>query len=145
MAPIFHCILAVFLGINAVQGLKCYNCNSENSVQCKWGFTSFTYNTEECGSAGVFDNVIGPKCYKITAESKDGREYIARGCLPPATFGCSAMAKAVGWLSSSTSNDPHSLENLSCETCETDKCNSAEKVVAFTFIALILSAVAFLV
>lgn len=73
---------------------------------------------------------------------KDGKEYIARGCLPPATIGCSAIANTIGWISSNT--DQNGLRNLNCETCTTDKCNSAQKVTGMALIALIVSAFAFL-
>lgn len=143
MASILPCIVILFM-ITTAQGLKCYSCNSKDSVSCKWGLTSFTYNTEECTSAGLLDSIISPKCFKITAQNKEGAEYIGRGCLPPGTVGCSQMATVVGWLSSASSDSSEALSNLSCETCETDKCNSATKLTGFAFIGLILSAIAFL-
>ncbi|CAG9856490.1 unnamed protein product [Phyllotreta striolata] len=143
MASYLTGVVAVLFVVNAANGLTCYSCNSKDSTSCKWGLASFTYNTQECTSAGVLDSVITPKCYKITGQNKDGKEYIARGCLPPATVGCSAISKAVGWLSSQASDEPDSLQNLSCETCETDKCNSATSLAGFTFVGVLLSAVAF--
>ncbi|KAJ8959156.1 hypothetical protein NQ318_022417, partial [Aromia moschata] len=126
-------------------GLTCYKCNSKDSVSCKWGLTSFTYDTEQCTSIGsILDSVAGAKCYKITAENKDGSEYIARGCLPPATVGCNAIASAIGWMSSQSSNDGESLKNLSCETCDTDKCNSANVVKGLTLLSLLVAAGVFL-
>ncbi|KAJ8938005.1 hypothetical protein NQ314_011639 [Rhamnusium bicolor] len=76
--------------------------------------------------------------------NKDGGEYIARGCLPPATIGCNAIASTIGWVSSQSSNDGDSLKNLSCETCESDKCNSAQRITGVTFIGLILAATIFM-
>lgn len=144
MASFITGFIAILFVVNAANGLSCYDCNSKDSVTCKWGLTSFTYNTQECTSAGILDNVFTPKCYKITAENKDGKEYIARGCLPPATIGCAAISKTIGWISSQTSDDPETLQNLSCETCETDKCNSASKLAGFTLVGIILSSVAFM-
>ncbi|CAH1116160.1 unnamed protein product [Phaedon cochleariae] len=144
MAYIILSALAVLLAVNTANGIVCYNCNSKDSERCKWGFTSFTYSTEECAKTAVIDSILPAKCFKITATNKDGKDYIARGCLPAGTFGCSAMAKAVGWLSSTTSDDGDSLQNLSCETCETDKCNSADRFTGFTLVGLVLSAFVFM-
>ncbi|XP_057656675.1 uncharacterized protein LOC130894103 [Diorhabda carinulata] len=143
MASILSSVIILFM-VTTAHGLKCYSCNSKDSVSCKWGLASFTYNTEECTSVGIFDSLISPKCYKITAQNKEGSEYIARGCLPPGTFGCGQMAKLVGWVSYASDNSDNSLNNLSCETCETDKCNSATKLTGFALIGLILSSIAFL-
>ncbi|CAG9856489.1 unnamed protein product [Phyllotreta striolata] len=135
-------VVAVLFLVNAANGLTCYDCNSEDNIFCKWGLASFTYNTQECRSGGVFDKLLGPKCYIIIGHNKEGKEFIARGCLPPAAVGCSAISKAVGWLSSHLIDDPDSLQNLSCNTCKTDKCNSATSLAGFTFVGLLLSAVA---
>ncbi|CAH1106563.1 unnamed protein product [Psylliodes chrysocephalus] len=106
-------------------GLLCYNCNSKESVACNWGVTSFTHQTEECRSGEILDNFITPKCYKITGRNKLGTEYIARGCVPLGTVSCAALSKAVGWISYQRNGDPEVLQNLTCKTCETDKCNWA--------------------
>ncbi|XP_018571683.1 uncharacterized protein LOC108911270 [Anoplophora glabripennis] len=144
MATFVPYALALLLALSTANALKCYNCNSKDSATCSWGLTSFTYNTEECASAGLLDSVIGPKCYKIAAENKEGGEYIARGCLPPGTIGCNAIASAIGWISSQSSNDADSLKNLNCYTCDSDKCNSAQRLTGVTFIGLILAAAIFL-
>ncbi|CAH1954185.1 unnamed protein product [Acanthoscelides obtectus] len=142
MASTMLLALAVLFTATAVNGLTCYNCDSKNNALCSYGFTSLTYASQECSSAGFIDNIISPKCYKITAEGKDGSSYIARGCLPPATVGCSAMAKAIGWISNADSQD--GLRNLQCDTCETDKCNSATRMTGFTIVGLVISSFLFM-
>ncbi|KAJ8915151.1 hypothetical protein NQ315_000403 [Exocentrus adspersus] len=144
MATFIPCVLAFLLALNAASALKCYKCNSKDTARCAWGITSFSYDVEECTSAGFLDSVVGPKCYKITAENKDGGEYIARGCLPPATIGCSAIASAIGWVGSQSSNDADSLRNLACDTCDSDKCNSAQRLTGVTLIGLILASAIFI-
>ncbi|VEN58473.1 unnamed protein product [Callosobruchus maculatus] len=74
---------------------------------------------------------------------KDGSSYIARGCLPPATVGCSAIAKTIGWISSGVDGQD-GLRNLQCDTCETDKCNSATKLTGFTILGLVISSFLFM-
>ncbi|XP_050513290.1 uncharacterized protein LOC126888892 [Diabrotica virgifera virgifera] len=144
MASTLTTIVAVLLVINGAYALECYKCNSQDKTLCKWGLTSFLQDTEQCSS--VLGAVFSPKCYKITAKSKGGSEYIARGCMATGLGGgCSAMAKTLSWFSSAvSSDDPDSLQVLGCETCETDKCNSATKLTGFAFIGLVLSAMAFL-
>ncbi|XP_072392955.1 uncharacterized protein [Diabrotica undecimpunctata] len=145
MAFTLATVFTVLLVINGAYGLQCYSCNSQDKTSCKWGLTSFLQNTEECTTAGILDALFSPKCYKITAKSKSGGEYIARGCLQPGAVGCSAIAKTISWFSSAvSSDDPDSLQVLGCETCETDKCNSATKLTGFAFIGLVLSAMVFL-
>lgn len=78
----------------------------------------------------------------VFSSDKDGAEYIARGCLPAAVVGCSAIASTIGWISSNTDNN--GLRNLNCETCTTEKCNSADKITGMAFVALIVSAFAFI-
>ncbi|KAJ8959157.1 hypothetical protein NQ318_022418 [Aromia moschata] len=145
MSSIMFCIVAVLFVVHTANGLTCYKCNSKDSVNCGWGLISFTYPTENCGSVGFLDSIIGAKCYKITAESKDGREYIARGCLPPATIGCSAIASAIGWISSQSSDEGASLRSLNCDTCDTDRCNSAQTVKGATIIGMLLATVLFII
>nr|CAH7749191.1 unnamed protein product [Callosobruchus chinensis] len=134
--------LAVIFTATAVNGLTCYSCNSKENALCSYGFTSLTYSSQQCESAGFIDNIISQKCFKITAEGKDGSSYIARGCLPPATVGCSAIAKTIGWISGLDNQD--GLRNLQCDTCETDKCNSATKLTGFTILGLVISSFLFM-
>nr|CAI5836047.1 unnamed protein product [Callosobruchus analis] len=143
MASTILLALAVLFTATAVNGLTCYTCNSKDNALCSYGFTSLTYSSQECASAGVIDNIISQKCYKITAEGKDGSSYIARGCLPPATVGCSAIAQAVGWISN-MDNSQDGLRNLQCDTCVTDKCNSATKMTGFTILGLVISSLLFM-
>ncbi|CAG9767450.1 unnamed protein product [Ceutorhynchus assimilis] len=144
MASFIPYFVALALAVNAAAALECYNCNSKESAACKWGFTSFTYNTEKCGSAGFLDSIVGAKCFKITAKNKKGEDYIARGCMNPPAVGCQVLAKTVGWISDQSSNDPDALSELDCQTCDSDKCNSASKISGFTLLGVLLAVFAFL-
>ncbi|KAF7279338.1 hypothetical protein GWI33_007353 [Rhynchophorus ferrugineus] len=97
--------IALILAADSATGLSCYNCNSKDSVACSWGLASFTYNTEECQSAGFLNALVGPKCYKIEATDSQGNNYIARGCQNPPAFGCDIIAKTAGWLSDTSGQD----------------------------------------
>ncbi|XP_050302942.1 uncharacterized protein LOC126740803 [Anthonomus grandis grandis] len=143
----FTCSIVVVMAIMATtaSALTCYSCNSKDSVACKWGLTSFTYNTEECGSIGILDSIgAGAKCYKITAKNHQGDEYVARGCQSAPAFGCNAIASTIGWVSGQSSSDPNAVSDISCETCDKEKCNSAPKITGFTLLGLLLAAFAFL-
>lgn len=145
MASYFtYTFLVVALAFNAANALDCYSCNSKDSVACRWGLTSFTYNVETCTSVGFLDSLVGPKCYKITAKNSEGGEYIARGCQNPPALGCEALAKTVGWISDQSSNDPDRITDINCVTCESDKCNSATKIAGLSLLGLLVATFAFL-
>ncbi|XP_066259692.1 uncharacterized protein [Euwallacea similis] len=139
-----YVLLVIALAFSSASALECYSCNSRDSATCRWGLTSFTYDVDKCGSAGILDGLVGAKCYKITAKNKEGQEYIARGCLDPPALGCQTIAKSVGWISDQTSKDSQAISDIDCVTCDTDKCNSASKIAEFTLLGVLLAIFAFM-
>ncbi|XP_066137750.1 uncharacterized protein [Euwallacea fornicatus] len=139
-----YVLLVIALAFSSAAALQCYSCNSGDSATCKWGLTSFTYNVDTCGSAGILDGLVGAKCYKITAKNKEGTEHIARGCLNPPALGCQTIAKSIGWISEQTRSDSQAISNIDCVTCDTDKCNSASKIAGFTLFGVLLAIFAFM-
>ncbi|KAJ8983556.1 hypothetical protein NQ317_006601 [Molorchus minor] len=136
MASFIPLVLALLLAVDAAFGLICYKCNSKDSSRCKWGLTSLHLRYRDLHQHWIIgqhrrSQMLQDLSHKVIfvtrAVDKDGSEYIARGCLPPATIGCGAIASAVGWVGSQTGNDADSLQNLNCDTCDQDKCNSAQK------------------
>ncbi|XP_018571665.1 uncharacterized protein LOC108911258 [Anoplophora glabripennis] len=138
--------VAFLATLNAASALNCFTCSSKDTFTCGWNvpLIYLSYGTKQCASVGVLDALIGAKCYKITAQNKQGNWLVERGCLPPGAFGCNAIASAVGWISSEMSNDPNSLKNLNCYTCNSDNCNSAQRFSGTTLVGLALAAAIFL-
>ncbi|ENN81736.1 uncharacterized protein LOC109546495 [Dendroctonus ponderosae] len=136
-------VLVLALAVSS-EALTCYSCDTQKSMACGWGIASFTYDTVDCGSLGFLDSIVGPSCVKLTAKNKEGKEYIHRGCLAGPAVGCQAVAKTVGWVSDQSSNSPDSLSDMNCETCSTDKCNSASTLAGFTLFGVLMATLAFL-
>ncbi|KAJ8983557.1 hypothetical protein NQ317_006602 [Molorchus minor] len=145
MSSLVYYVVAFLFIVRTANGLNCYKCNSNEDASCLWGFVSFTYGSENCDNDGIVGNLLGHKCYKISAESKDGGQYVARGCVPNSLIGCNAIAKTIGYLASHTSNEGDSVRNIQCDTCDTDRCNSAQNVVGTTLFGLILAVAVFFI
>ncbi|CAH0564310.1 unnamed protein product [Brassicogethes aeneus] len=136
-------VVGLIFAVNAACALTCYKCDSSESIGCNYGLISFTYSTMDCNEGGSLLAGFVPKsCVKVVAKNEKGEEYVARGCMPSIGEGvCNAIVKSAGFFSSLQNN-----ENLqtTCSTCNEDKCNSAPKFAATSFVALAVAIVAFL-
>ncbi|KAJ3623741.1 hypothetical protein MTP99_017408 [Tenebrio molitor] len=143
MSPKTVQILAFLMTISTAFALTCYKCDSSQSKLCNYGIGSFTYDTVNCdeeAGGGVLTNWIPKQCVKLVAKDKDGKEYIARGCMPSVGSACRGIAKTLSFFSSLEGE----IEDMDCFPCDGDKCNSATKFSGYTLLGVVLAAIAFL-
>ncbi|XP_074027579.1 uncharacterized protein [Leptinotarsa decemlineata] len=128
MAYFVPSVLAILCLVNIAYGLTCYNCQSDGgNNKCNW-------QTEECD-----DRLLANDCFTITVPIPTGQEFSKRGCLPRGS--CDTVVNGVKSILGQVTNDV----DVRCETCSSDKCNSATSLAGFTFVGLTLSVIAFIV
>lgn len=137
-------VLLFFLGISSGMCLTCYKCDSSDSVLCNFGLTSLLMPTVDCqkevgGEGGFLTSWIPKECVKFTAKDNEGKEFVARGCMPKLGGACNVLVKTLGFFSNLDSQG--GPQDLNCSMCDSDKCNSAYNLKPIGFYSLILGAI----
>ncbi|GJQ72056.1 hypothetical protein Trydic_g3157 [Trypoxylus dichotomus] len=139
MSGVINVIAFLLCFSNAVFALKCYQCDSSKNVACDIGLLSFTQNVKDCSAdAGLIGGLLPNNCHKIVAKAKNGDEYIKRDCGISTGLinNCQAIAKALQFAV-----DDDNIDSIDCYTCDTDKCNSATNLKAFTLLGVVIACV----
>ncbi|XP_019865468.1 uncharacterized protein LOC109594668 [Aethina tumida] len=133
------CLLGL-MGLNVAYATTCYYCDSSKEVSCSYGIVSFIYPTKDCNE-GLLGS-LPQSCVKVTATNKNGESYVARGCVPSIGQSvCNAIVKSAGFFTSLETKDDL---DVNCYTCDTDKCNSSQRIAATTFVAILIALAAFM-
>ncbi|KAK9885362.1 hypothetical protein WA026_010859 [Henosepilachna vigintioctopunctata] len=136
-------ILLVSLKLYCVYSISCYRCETTSSTiqsQCTDG--PRYGEPEDCekpsranisSRANLQYTELKPKhCLKVTGVDTNGKEYIARGCIPHPGGTCEQVVNTKGFFLGVVGG----VKNLQCYPCKEDECNSSLTVRSCLFIVL---------
>ncbi|XP_044759378.1 uncharacterized protein LOC123317081 [Coccinella septempunctata] len=132
-------VVFVAFTVSTGNGLECYSCDSSKSSLCNYGIASIVMPTIDCdkqmGDSNPLTSWIPKQCVKLTAKDADGKEFVARGCIPYSGGACDLVMKTLGFFSGLSGG----VRDLDCYPCSGDKCNSSITVQPSVAATIILS------
>ncbi|XP_045476859.1 uncharacterized protein LOC123682338 [Harmonia axyridis] len=139
MNKMLFSVIFVAFTISYGNCLECYTCDSSQTGLCNFGIASFVMPTVDCdkqiGDSNPLTNWIPKQCVKLTAKDAEGKEYVARGCIPYSGGACDVIMSTLGFFSKIGGG----AKDLHCYPCDGDKCNSSISVQPSIAATLILS------
>ncbi|KAL3273904.1 hypothetical protein HHI36_015327 [Cryptolaemus montrouzieri] len=124
MNRILASALLIVCAISSGYCLECYTCDSSQSMWCNVGLLSFFMPTEDCSKQGgdsILTSWVPKECVKLTAKDSEGKEFVARGCIPYVGGACNIVMKTLGFFSELSGG----ARDVNCYTCSGNKCNSS--------------------